>query len=251
MKIKLLCLTVTILTSALTFGQTKYILTNDGEIVDTVAYYKMKDSKIEKLKSILPSKDVKVLIKDNFKIVRQNQDSLIYSYKWDIKIGEPKVKETKSFEPDDYLDKEFPLPLLATLDNKKISIKDLKGKPTLINFWFTTCKPCIEEMPVLNGIKNQLKDSVNFIAITYEKTEKTKAFLKKHKFTFRQIANAEKFTNSMSMTAFPVNIFLDKNGIVRKIESGIPYVIDNNKNKNKKMKMGDGNEFLTVLRELL
>jgi hypothetical protein len=38
---------------------------------------------------------------------------------------------------------------------------------------------------------------------------------------------------------------------VRKIESGIPYVIDNNKNKNKKMKMGDGNEFLTVLRELL
>jgi cytochrome c biogenesis protein CcmG/thiol:disulfide interchange protein DsbE len=60
-----------------------------------------------------------------------------------------------------------------------------------------------------------------------------------------------KFTNSMSMTAFPVNIFLDKNGIVRKIESGIPYVIDNNKNKNKKMKMGDGNEFLTVLRELL
>lgn len=102
-------------------------------------------------------------------------------------------------------------------------------------------------MPVLSGIKTQLKDSVNFIAITYEKTEKTKAFLKKHKFSFRQIANAEKFTNSMNMSAFPVNIFLDKNGIVRKIESGIPYIIDN----NKKMKMGDGKEFIAVLRELL
>lgn len=247
MKIKLFFLTVTFLVSAQTFGQTRYIMTNEGDVVDTVAYYKMKEAKIEKLKSVLPFKDIKVLIKDNFKLIRKNQDSLIYSYEWDIKIGEPKVKETKSFESDDYLDKEFPLPLLTTLDNKKISIDNLKGKPTLINFWFTTCKPCIEEMPVLSSIKSQLKDSVNFIAITFEKTEKVKAFFKKHKFSFRQIANAEKFIDSLNMTAFPVNIFLDKNGIVRKVESGIPYIIED----KKKMRMGDGKEFLTALRELL
>jgi cytochrome c biogenesis protein CcmG, thiol:disulfide interchange protein DsbE len=247
MKIKSLCLTVTILTSAWTYGQTKYILTNQGEIVDTVAYHKIKNAKIEEIKNILPSKDVKVSIKDNFKIVRQNQDSLIYSYNWDIQVGEPKVKEKKTFGPEDYLDKEFPLPLLTTLDNKKLSIKDLKGKPTLINFWFTTCKPCIEEMPILNGIQSQLKDSVNFLAITFENTEKSKAFLKRHKFTFTQIINAQKFINSINMTSFPVNIFLDKNGIVRKIENGIPYIID----EGKKMKMGDGKEFLTALRELL
>ncbi len=247
MKIKSLCLTVIILSSAWTYGQTKYILTNQGKIVNTVAYYNFKNAKIEELKNILPSKDVKVIIKDNFKIVRQNQDSLIYSYNWDIQIGEPKVKEKNTFEPEDYIDKEFPLPLLTTLDNKKLSIKDLKGKPTLINFWFTTCKPCIEEMPILNGIKSQLKDSANFLAITFENTEKTKAFLKRYNFTFRQIANAEKFINSMNMTSYPVNIFLDKNGIVRKIENGIPYIID----EGNKMKMGDGKEFLTTLRELL
>lgn len=247
MKIKLLCLAVTILTSALSFGQTKYVLTHQGEIVDTVAYYKMRDAEIEKLKSLIPSKDVKVLINDNFKLVRQNQDSLIYSYEWDIKIRDPKVKETKTFEPDDYLDKEFPFPVLTTLDNKKISIKDLKGKPTLINFWFTTCRPCIEEMPILNRIQTQLKDSVNFIAITFEKPEKVKAFLKKHEFTFRQIVNAEKFTKSMNMTAFPVNIFLDKNGVVRKIENGIPYIIGD----SGEIEIGNGKEFLTALRELL
>jgi cytochrome c biogenesis protein CcmG/thiol:disulfide interchange protein DsbE len=51
----------------------------------------------------------------------------------------------------------------------------------------------------------------------------------------------------MNMHAFPVNIFLDKNGFVRKIENGIPYLLDN----NEQMKMGDGNEFVAVLRELL
>jgi hypothetical protein len=49
------------------------------------------------------------------------------------------------------------------------------------------------------------------------------------------------------MSSFPANIFLDKNGIVRKIENGIPYIVD----ENGKMRMGDGNEFLETLRELL
>jgi hypothetical protein len=102
-------------------------------------------------------------------------------------------------------------------------------------------------MPVLNAIKTQLKDSVNFVAITFEPTEKTRAFLKKRKFTFTQIADAKEFTESMHMSGFPVNIFLDKNGIVRKIEKGIPYIVDD----NKKVKMGNGKEFIETLRELL
>jgi thiol-disulfide isomerase/thioredoxin len=199
------------------------------------------------MKNIFPTKDLKVTIKDNFKEIKKTKDSLIYAYKWDIQIGDPRVKEKKSFDPDDYIDKEFPLPTLKTLDNKSISINDLKGKPTLINFWFTTCKPCIEEMPVLSEIKNQLKDSVNFIAITFEPIEKVKAFLIKYKFNYTQIASASKVTESMNIEAFPVNIFLDKNGIVRKIESGIPYILDD----KKQMKMGDGKEFVAALRELL
>jgi len=247
MKFNFLFLTTLSILTSVAFGQTKYIKTIEGEIVDTVTYSKLKDAQVEKMKNIFPTKDIKIVIKDNFKEIKRTKDSLIYTYKWDIKIGDPKVKESKSFEPDDYIDKEFPLPTLRTLDNKKISINDLKGKPTLINFWFTTCKPCIEEMPVLSGIKTQLKDSVNFIAITFETSEKVKAFYKKHKFSFTQIANAKKFTDSMNMEAFPVNIFLDKNGIVKKIESGIPYILDD----KKKMKMGDGKEFVASLRELL
>jgi len=239
--------TLSILTCALAFGQTKYIKTTDGQIMDTIKYNKLKAALVDKMKNIFPTKDLKVTIIDNFNEIKKTKDSLIYTYKWDIQIGDPIVKEKKSFEPDDYINKEFPLPTLKTLDNKSISINDLKGKPTLINFWFTTCKPCIEEMPVLSEIKNQLKDSVNFIAITFEPTEKVRVFLKKYKFNYTQIASASKVTDSMNMKTFPVNLFLDKNGIVRKIESGIPYILDD----KKQMKIGDGKEFIATLRELL
>ena len=247
MKLSIIVLiTINTLTSV-AFGQTRYIKTIEGSIVDTSTYAKLKAEKVERMKSIMQTKEINIAIKDNFKEIRRTPDSLIYSYNWDIKIGDSKVKDDKSFEPEDYLNKEFPLPTFTTLDNRTIGINSLKGKPTLINFWFTTCKPCIEEMPVLNGIKTQLKDSVNFIAITFEPTEKARAFLKNRKFNFIQIANAKKFTDSMNMFSFPVNIFLDKNGIVIKIESGIPYIFDD----KKRMKMGDGKEFLAALREFL
>ena len=246
-KMKMLFFTVLSTWTFPVVGQIKYIQTPQGKIVDTTTYASIKAEKVEKMKSIFPAKEVKVTIKDNFKEVRRTPDSLIYSYNWDIEMGDPNAKKDKSSVSEDYLNKQFPLPPLTTLDNEKINIDSLKGKPTLINFWFTTCKPCIDEMPILNAIKDQLKDNVNFIAITFEPTEKTRAFLKKNKFNFTQIANAKKFTESLNMSAFPKNIFLDKNGIVKKIENGLPYIMQG---KNK-FKMSDGREFIETLRELL
>lgn len=117
MKRNILLLTTLIILTSVAFGQTKYIKTNDGSIVDTATYAKMKIEEVEKMKSFFPTKEVKVTIKDNFKEVRRTPDSLIYTYQWDIKIGDPKAKEEKSFEPDDYIDKEFDLPVLTTIDN--------------------------------------------------------------------------------------------------------------------------------------
>jgi thiol-disulfide isomerase/thioredoxin len=141
----------------------------------------------------------------------------------------------------------FPVSSLVTLDNKPITINDLKGKPTLINFWFANCKPCIEEMPVLNKIKEQFKDRVNFVAITYETKEKVLDFLKKYNYTFTQIAGARKFIDKLKMNSYPVNVFLDKNGIAKEIENGIPYEM----NDKEEAILGDGKNFIEILEELI
>src|SRR5436853_6658072 len=51
------------------------------------------------------------------------------------------------------------------LSGNKIQKKDLLGKVIVINFWFTSCQPCINEMPLLNNLVAAYKDTnVVFIA---------------------------------------------------------------------------------------
>jgi len=45
----------------------------------------------------------------------------------------------------------------TTIEGKKISIADLKGKVVLVNFWATDCLACVTEMPALVSLYQQYK----------------------------------------------------------------------------------------------
>lgn len=50
-----------------------------------------------------------------------------------------------------------PAVTFTTIEGKKISMADLKGKVVLVNFWATDCPGCIKEMPDLIKTYNDYK----------------------------------------------------------------------------------------------
>jgi len=50
-----------------------------------------------------------------------------------------------------------PTVTFTTIEGKKISMADLKGKVVLVNFWATDCPGCIKEMPDLIKTYNDYK----------------------------------------------------------------------------------------------
>jgi cytochrome c biogenesis protein CcmG, thiol:disulfide interchange protein DsbE len=231
------------LASSVSLAQSIYYKSKDGTILDSAAYNKSKNTKIEKIKAAGLSIELDEELVEEYR----NKDSIVFKYAWAFNTRNTVQDELLGFDARGYIGKPFPIATLTSMDKKIIDLSYLKGKPSLLNFWFTTCKPCIEEMPVLNKLKAAFKDSVNFVAITYEKTDKVVAFLKKHVYDFVQVADAEKLINALQMTSFPINIFLDKNGSVVRVENGIPFVV----NGDKKLVMGDGKLFTEILRKLL
>jgi len=176
-----------------------------------------------------------------------SHDSIIKTFTIAVTVSNKKTTTKPQKEKIySYLNKRLPPFTSISMNNKKIDLSRLNGKPTLLNFWFTTCIPCIGEIPVLNQIMNKYKGKVNFISITYENKKSVEAFLKTHKFNFEKITGASEFINELGIRNFPKNIFIDKNGIVRRIDEGIPYI-----KKNGKLKMGNGKEFEKYIKELL
>lgn len=47
---------------------------------------------------------------------------------------------------------------LMDINNKQISLSDFKGKYVLLDFWATTCRPCIQEIPNLKKVQQALKN---------------------------------------------------------------------------------------------
>jgi thiol-disulfide isomerase/thioredoxin len=233
-----LLLIALLITSLNSFSQTEYYSTNGKNRLTRTEL----DSKIAETKA----KFEKVMKKEMFvnlktKNTVNKKDSIIHFVNFDIKDA--------SFERgplSNYIGKQLPDMYLTDLNGKKISLKELNGKPTLVNFWFTSCAPCIDEMPILNKIYEKYKEDYNFVAVTFEPQDKVLKFLDKHKYKFLHIVDSRKFTDELGIQSYPVNLFLDKNGVVRYSRNGIPYLI----NETGKSEMGDGKDFIEKLEQL-
>ncbi|PRY52804.1 thiol-disulfide isomerase/thioredoxin [Arcticibacter pallidicorallinus] len=119
-----------------------------------------------------------------------------------------------------------PLPAfkLNDLNGKEISSEDLLGKPTLINFWAINCAPCIEEMPQLSRLKERYKDKMNFISITHDSKTRNNLvkFLEDKDFNFQVLELGELYEKELKIGAIPKNLFLDRKGVLRYIQSNYP-----------------------------
>lgn len=100
------------------------------------------------------------------------------------------------------------------IDGHKIISETLKGKVVVFNFWFTTCKPCIKELPELNNMVQKYKDNPNvvFISIAKDKEERVKKFLKIHRLDYKLVIGDRSVCNEFNIKGFPTNMVIDKNG---------------------------------------
>lgn len=108
------------------------------------------------------------------------------------------------------------------LDGNDVSDSLLLGTPYVIAFWFIKCKPCIQEFPTLNQIKESFKNkNIRFIAITFDEKEKVIESLKANPLYFTHLTDAKVFTDKLT-SVYPSFLFVSKAGIVTHTQGSIP-----------------------------
>lgn len=220
----------------------KYYKNKEDKIITEKAFKELKEKVASEFKKQLKQD---VIVNEVFGDVEMKGDSVIFNYQLKIIPLSGKVSKRPNFG-EHLIHKELEQATLASLDNSYLKLEDLKGKPTMINFWFTSCKPCIDEMPVLNQIRKKYADRVNFISITFDKAERVRTFLEKYDFDFDHYVNAKNYIDTLGIAAYPTSLFIDKNGVVKFAEGGIPMIV-----KDGEKKVGDGKFIQDILEKLL
>ena len=59
---------------------------------------------------------------------------------------------------------DFPL---YDAEGNSVQFLDLIDKPTILNFWASTCNPCASEMPHFQAVYEELGDEYNFVFINF------------------------------------------------------------------------------------
>ena len=54
---------------------------------------------------------------------------------------------------------------LETLDGGTLALRELRGRPVLLNFWATWCPPCQEEAPALQAVHERYGDRLHVLGI--------------------------------------------------------------------------------------
>ena len=126
-------------------------------------------------------------------------------------------------------DVSFPEFSAKTVEGEEISNDVFKdSKLTVVNVWGSWCGPCVQEIPELQKLSENMKDkNVNVIGIAQDagsNFQAVKEVLDKSKVTYQNIIPSgptEDFV--MSLQAFPTTFFVDSQG-------KIVYAIQGSKN---------------------
>jgi thiol-disulfide isomerase/thioredoxin len=109
---------------------------------------------------------------------------------------------------------------LTTSANEKLTDRSLQGRVVLLNFWSTSCEPCVKEIPELQKLEESDRATVVGIALEDAGWQAVKPFLERHHVTYRVALGDEDLFGRFGGIGIPYSLLLDRSMRVVKIYRG-------------------------------
>ncbi len=118
--------------------------------------------------------------------------------------------------------RQLPNVALSDLDGKPVDIRELDGRPLVINLWATWCPPCRREMPALQAAQ-QARPDLRFVLINQgENAEHVKRFLQEQGLEVQDVLidGGNRFGALTGSYGLPTTLFYDGQGRMLKSHMG-------------------------------
>ena len=110
---------------------------------------------------------------------------------------------------------------VTSIDGKKLSPSDYKGKVLLIDFWATWCGPCVMEMPNVKSVYSRYHaKGFEIVGISLDKSrDKLDAYILQQQIEWPQYFDGKWWSNDVAVkygiTSIPTTVLIDRKGKIR------------------------------------
>ena len=134
----------------------------------------------------------------------------------EVSLDEPRYTAAISkLQADDqhYSESDF---TLTDLQKRKWTLKRLRGKVVLVNFWATWCPPCRREVPDLEALDKRFRNQgLVILAITDEKASKVRPFLSQQRINYPVLLDpGHKVKELFRVNGIPDTFIYDREGLM-------------------------------------
>lgn len=111
----------------------------------------------------------------------------------------------------------------TTFDDETVALSSLRGTPMVVNFFASTCVPCIKEMPDIEAVHQELGDQVTFLGLAVQdRPDDALDLIERTGVTYRtgEDKNASVIT-ALGGTVLPTTVLLDADGQIVATQNGV------------------------------
>ena len=104
------------------------------------------------------------------------------------------------------------------LNGKMVSLSDYRGHIVLVNIWATWCPPCVDEMPSMEKLYQELKgEKFEILAVSIDSlgTKAVAPFMKKYSLSFPALMDPDGTIQTLyQTTGVPESFIVDQDGLL-------------------------------------
>lgn len=108
----------------------------------------------------------------------------------------------------------WPPELAPALRDGKLSLSELRGRPTVLNFWASWCLPCRDEAPILAAGARRHDGEVHFVGVDVQDLRADAlAFLREFEVPYVSVRDeANRTYRAYGLTGVPETFYVDARG---------------------------------------